>query len=69
MKEELKPYYIEIHNLLGDYNNIVYFVDQSDRPIFESVLKAAFAKCIEFNYYILNKIGQDHISYCLHCEA
>ncbi len=55
MKEELKPYYIQIHNLLGDYNNIVYFVDQSDKPIFESVLKAAFAKCIEFNYYILNK--------------
>ena len=55
MKEKLKIEFDHIHNLLQGFNSVAYEPEQLDSKIFQSVLTGIFAKCIEFNFYILNK--------------
>ena len=55
MKEKLKIEFDHIHNLLQRINSVAFEPDELDSKIFRSVLTGFFAKCIEFNFYILNK--------------
>lgn len=55
MKEKLKNEFNHIHRLLQEINSVAFEPDQLDSKIFRSVLTGIFAKCIEFNFYILNK--------------
>lgn len=55
MKEKLKNEFNHIHRLLQGINTVAFEPDQLDSKIFRSVLTGIFAKCIEFNFYILNK--------------
>lgn len=55
MKEKLKIEFDHIHNLLQKINSVAFEPGELDSKIFQSVLTGIFAKCIEFNFYILNK--------------
>jgi len=55
MKEKLRNEFNHIHRLLEGINSVAFEPGELDSKIFRSVLTGIFAKCIEFNFYILNK--------------
>tara|TARA_Y100000815_G_C13285215_1_gene478537 strand:- start:113 stop:979 length:867 start_codon:yes stop_codon:yes gene_type:complete len=55
MKEKLKIEFDQVHNLLQEFNSVAYAPNELNSKIFQSVLTGVFAKCIEFNFYIVNK--------------